>query len=122
MGVIEVFCMQCGNQLPADSRFCNACGAPQGAGVATAVPQVVWEECEIIAKKNFASGEFVAEVFGPKGRYVADKIKCNIDLKNGWTNRSILDRFVARLVEQGWEAQPRTGHDWYSYRFRRPVQ
>ncbi|WP_418742245.1 zinc-ribbon domain-containing protein, partial [Enorma massiliensis] len=26
-----MFCTQCGNQLPDDSRFCSRCGAPVGA-------------------------------------------------------------------------------------------
>jgi len=122
-----MFCLKCGHQLPDDAAFCLKCGAPQGAQAATAAPvQEVqgeeWEECEVVAKKGIIQSEFVAEVFGPKGHYIADKIKCNLDMKNGWTNRSILDKLVKRLVAQGWEAQPRTGHDWYSYRFRRKVK
>ena len=30
------FCMNCGNQLPDGSRFCGACGTPQGAGTPAA--------------------------------------------------------------------------------------
>ena len=84
-----MFCLKCGHQLPDDAAFCLKCGAPQGAQAATAAPvQEVqgeeWEECEVVAKKGIIQSEFVAEVFGPKGHYIADKIKCNLDMKNGW--------------------------------------
>ena len=32
------FCMNCGNQLPDGSRFCGACGSPQGAGASPQAP------------------------------------------------------------------------------------
>ena len=119
-----MYCMKCGQQLPNDAAFCFKCGVPQGAQAQATAPDelVQWEECEIITKMGILKSDFLAEVFGPNGHYVADKEMSDSNFKNGRINRKAIDKLVARLVAQGWEAQPRTGHDWYSYRFRRRVQ
>jgi hypothetical protein len=110
-------CGSCGTALPDDARFCDRCGARQGARARTTAgtpPTERWEVCEIGTNVNWSRERFVARV----GRREVASVEAVAHFLPVPANLAAVERLAASLIAAGWEPQP-AGTRWYSRRFRR---
>lgn len=124
-----MFCTSCGKELPHDVRFCVRCGRPKELN--TVIEKDIWEICEIqydtIRDGLFGSDmQFWADAIHPSnGTYSAGKSEVfggvtypdSKKLKHG----QVHNRFVDKLVLDGWEPIPSRGSNWWQKRFRRRI-
>jgi hypothetical protein len=119
-----MFCKACGKRILDDFVFCQGCGSLQRAGLA-ARPR--WEIAEIqyflvatpdAAGKPADTWQFVAEILAPPGKrhgYASREHPASRPLQ-----AQCLDEVIDIMFRDGWEALAH-GNEWYSYRFRRPL-
>ena len=122
-------CANCGNETPADARFCPRCGAPQREGPAGAsdapasrvvFPAEGWELCEIVWWRGYVRSEFCAVADGRElarsrsFRWRAERPPA----PDHEAARAAHEGLVARLKEAGWEPLGQAV-PWYAQRFRR---
>ncbi len=138
-------CTDCGAELQEGAAFCATCGRPQpGTAALTKRPEPApqRETCEVVGQKvqqGFYGNRyrFMAEAFGPRGRYVAASSAKHFSLMDGAMIRKedatdledpatrggkaleALDDLIETLVAEGWEPIEERGPYWYSFRFRR---
>lgn len=119
-----MFCINCGQQLPADAKFCPKCGKLQDGSARVAEP--AWEICEIhnewvdnqlIGGRVFA---FLAKGVGPQGTCVFAQSP-GFHLDYGGKMDSSLDSITGQLIREGWEYIGQYGLHNYEKRFRRKM-
>jgi hypothetical protein len=104
-----MFCMNCGKELPQDSKFCRYCGAAQQGGSQTqqVQPQIEpqWETCETyrtqVKEPGWSSqAQFmgIAEAIGPNGKYIAG----HSPLYEG-DDEIGFEPLIKQLTSEGWE-------------------
>lgn len=132
--LMVIYCMQCGNELPGDARFCLKCGKPVGnATTSVSESEPTWEYCEIVYYPTrraaiLVKGKavFWAEAIGPKGKYEAARspemsTKDDRVYESDPEHRRIFNDFIKKLSNDGWQLLPDRGKPWYGYKFRRKV-
>ena len=133
MSKLEMFCSNCGIQLPDDANFCLKCGKPQKAGIQVDEPK--WETCEIkwtSSQRNLIANhkmQFWADAIGPNGSYNAGESPIfehpYSEREPESNNRKDSDahkNLISKLVADGWEPTGNRGTAWFSNRFRRRIK
>jgi hypothetical protein len=127
---VDMFCINCGTELPDEANFCLRCGKPQEEGVKVEEPR--WETCEILHTTLNApwfgdyEKQFWAAAIGPQGKYNAGESPVFESLytsPSGSSQEAIdaHDALIKTLLEDGWEPIGDRRY-WWGDRFRRRVR
>ena len=130
--VFKMSCASCGTLLPAEARFCLACGAPQTSELAAddedppdgSIASYDPAVCEIVLWHGYVKAEFVACVSDGDEMWEAARspgFRCRSGTQPREDDEravAAFDRLLEVLADEGWEPVS-GGGPWYAYRFRR---
>jgi hypothetical protein len=117
-------CVQCDTGLRDEATFCWRCGLVRRVVHTPAAGLVAYEACAIVFGKSVEAGKMVfqARVVDDSGTYPvleSEPLQYESMSYLGGESRVLLDRLVANLVSQGWEALGTYGAFYWDQRLRR---
>ncbi len=122
-----MICQGCGASYDSEFKFCPHCGRarPESPELLIRIQEPKWEICEIELESRtvILGGErywFEAVVFGPTGRYTAERTAEWRGYPGRAEVKKYLDPMIELLLAAGWEPL-QAGQGGWNYRFRRPA-